>query len=1120
MASDSSASQIGHVSFAAYISDLSSSNRWLRSLTVTEESEEESTGRAGLPVVEFSLLLNQLRVPGPCFPIFDSKVIGSGAQFVVRKGQIGFFQKPVAGLFMVAIKSPKFMLDSKERVDLFAATTRRQVFDMVVELAALYHPNLRRHKNIVDIVGWGVDETWHKVPFLALELADGDLRALMSSQADLSFGVRRSLISDIASALDAIHEIGIVHADLTPGNVLVFEKDSVWTAKLSDFGGGAGLISGNVVRGRGTVGWRAPELRRYHDDGEPLGLDFLRGIDVYPFGLLSWFILCQSACPPRGSEEETALQSALEDLQLQEDIPETPKASYHSLFQECLCGNPEGRPKNISSRLPGRQQNTVNINAILEQVTNLDVNDKKDNENNLADDSSDASFDFWRMGWEIPDIDLELSSHLLFAFAEDNEVLPPETAFGLFLKWEHYKADELGEPGMTDIWLRVLRTAALGGVPQAQSLIFLCYEYHSVEPDDALEAYRSDWSYDSIAMGALAFSEAFRLKDPSAFDDALAEFQESGGYNQDYSNMDPGALRNYLDLDKQAVLPGVSAEEPLNKLSDNLIHILCSFRHPAAFTVLKTFGTAGKVNALNQYDQSPLYRACSCGAFETAVLLLDLGADPTLRPYGQGPTCLHWLIAFHPDEISEVADQIVNRGAHLNAIISYFDKMLHYPFGITAGAPLHWAVEFSSKEAVQALLRHGADPWLPDGVRQFIFATNTPDNWPESIEDILHEEFILGPSCGPSPVELAVQNWDHSILRLLLDHSPQRLREDSMDGIGTFHHLIAGEFRWISDTTRFYNPMVRGGAETRRVKIQDTIRTLESYGHDINSLAAAWRDGTTSTCLMLAIHAGNLEVAEALLEAGADVNTQGSDGRTAIMYLGSKYSDGYTGEHDIQKRFQVRTTKLLLSYGARLDVRDKRGRSPILALAGERLVNAVEVLLEHGADASDRFASSSSTWEQEEFPMFAMLAREAGYSEEENELQDRELASMLRRYLVPLLERDKTSGSRPTGRTLLHRTAYLSLIESARVLLDAGADINAVYQGVFDEGTTMRRAPMTPLDEVLNWRPLTIQGAHRHLPKSDVAKREARFDTMEKLLRSRGAFRATELEATREVDSQ
>lgn len=348
--SSSVISGIGLVSYLAYISEISANNDMLRRLTLASPAEE-ITDRGELPVAEFAVLLRALNVPGPCFLVYGSSFIGCGAQFVVRQGEIGFISMPGAGTSTVALKSPKFVLDAEERLDLSTAIAWRQVRDLIVEVAALCHPNLRPHPNIVDIIGWGFDKSWHHPPFLALELADGDLEGLLKSDNLLSFENRRHIISDIASALDAIHEIGLIHGDLKPENILVFKRQSRYIAKLSDFGSSAGLTKGTLLRGLGTVGWRAPELRRHHEDSKPIHLELLDRMDAYSFGLVAWCILCQSTCPPRGSKQESTGDLALIDLQGQQIIPTTLMPIYEVLLRACLCEEPRNRPVKISKLL-------------------------------------------------------------------------------------------------------------------------------------------------------------------------------------------------------------------------------------------------------------------------------------------------------------------------------------------------------------------------------------------------------------------------------------------------------------------------------------------------------------------------------------------------------------------------------------------------------------------------------------------------------------------------------------------------------------------------------------------------------------------------------------------------
>lgn len=704
-------------------------------------------------------------------------------------------------------------------------------------------------------------------------------------------------------------------------------------------------------------------------------------------------------------------------------------------------------------------------------MESLTLHDDSNDEENASEIPSDGSSDAWHCDMEILDIDAGLSLHLMSAFLDDEKLLSPETAFALFLKWEHFSPEGASDPEITGPWFRLLRAAAFDGILQARSLIFLCYQYHELIPDKDIEVNRRDWQFDSIVTGALTHSETTRSTDPSLFDNAIQKFQEYGGYNQDYSDMTSSTLKDYCDLANGSFRPGVSAEEPLNRCGDRLLHILSSFHHPVAFSLLKTIATSTNVNNLNDEDESPLYRACACGAFETVLFLLDLGADPTLRPYGDGPSCLHWIFTFHPERIGAVTDKLIEKGALTSVLTTHVDRMLHYPFMLPAGGSLHWAVEISCVEAVRALLRHGADPWLSDGVRQLIFATETPEHQPELLDDIVHDEFILGPSAGSNAVELAVQNWDYGILQLLLHNALQPTGESISDGIGIFHRLIAGDFRWISTTSRFYNPMVRGGLDTRRLKIKCTINALLSSNFDINSRAIAWRNGVTSTTLMLAIHTGNIEVAEALLEAGADVNVSDSDGRTALMYIGSKYSALYTDEDETQKLFQVRVTKLLLAHGARTDIRDKHGYSPVLSLAQQGFADAVEVLLENGVAASDRVIDIDSVRDDGDFPIFAMLAQRGGgrNNESREQIYDEKLASMLGEYVVPLLEQTALANSQSASKTLLHHVASARLVESAAVLLYAGVSVNAVYKEIHCDGVTTRQ-PKTPLDEVLGVR--------------------------------------------------
>ncbi|KAI0528122.1 ankyrin repeat-containing domain protein [Xylaria bambusicola] len=706
----------------------------------------------------------------------------------------------------------------------------------------------------------------------------------------------------------------------------------------------------------------------------------------------------------------------------------------------------------------------------------------------------------------------------MFAFLEDEHSLSPETAFAVFLKWVEGGPRPTDEPTASAPWARLLHTAAVGGVQQARALIFRYYEFHGYEVNEDIKSKVLEWGLESIATGALIFSSEVREMDGPGFNAALKLFQESGGFNQHYSGMSPQILEEYLSLPPSLAPSSEFLRQPLNLWGDCLPHILASFNHAKAIKTLKRIMTSDCINMRNNLGETPLYRACECGASETVLFLLDMGANPSLRPRRKAPSCLHWLFAFHPDEVNTVTERLIEKGASTDILTSQGGKMFHYPFLLPAGSPLHWAVRFNCIEAVRAVLSHGADPFLRDGHRQFIFLSSDPDVQPDSPNDIPHEEFILGPSAGSSAVEIAVQNWNADILELLIESRSDNLNGTLVDGIGILHHLIAGEFCWISDysPSRFYTPYVRGSPDTQKAMLKRTLHALLDHGLDIDSLAPTWRSGRTSTVLMLAVYAGKPDLVEMLLSAGANVKTVDSDGRTALMYMGVRYGVEASGSLQSAEEFQTHMTSLLLRHGANIHVRDNQGYSPVLVLSSHYLRAAVKILLDRGVAADDKSTCPDTDRDDvADFPVFGHLAWALSDKLDEDvesvtRAHDEEMAGLLRRYVVPLITSSRDHGvSREYDRKLLlHELAICGLIESATVLLQAGVAVNPVEKKV-------GKSPRTPLDALMNFMNMQARKESRGASKAEVEKRDRRYERTVALLREYGALQAHELEAPR-----
>ena len=122
-------------------------------------------------------------------------------------------------------------------------------------LAAVDHPN------VVGVLDCGVEDGR---AFVVMELLTGEtLAARIEERGTLRLGEVLPTVLQVLEGLRAVHEVGIVHRDVKPSNVMI---DRRGVAKLVDFGlssSTSGLASWEAGRpsapGAGTPGYMAPE---------------------------------------------------------------------------------------------------------------------------------------------------------------------------------------------------------------------------------------------------------------------------------------------------------------------------------------------------------------------------------------------------------------------------------------------------------------------------------------------------------------------------------------------------------------------------------------------------------------------------------------------------------------------------------------------------------------------------------------------------------------------------------------------------------------------------------------------------------------------------------------------
>ncbi|KAL9031801.1 MAG: hypothetical protein Q9180_006773, partial [Flavoplaca navasiana] len=173
------------------------------------------------------------------------------------------------------------------------------------EVSRLCIPSLRDHRNIVDLLAWGISlDALEAVnleslstPLLILEKAHCDLTEFIRSEdyEIVSYASLCDLAMEIGLGLGAVHSADIVHGDLKLENILIFPATPVagkkWTAKLCDFG--SAIFNSTKAAARdsatylGSDFWLPPEcyVKSFFEHPLPPSL---APCDIFVYGLVVW----------------------------------------------------------------------------------------------------------------------------------------------------------------------------------------------------------------------------------------------------------------------------------------------------------------------------------------------------------------------------------------------------------------------------------------------------------------------------------------------------------------------------------------------------------------------------------------------------------------------------------------------------------------------------------------------------------------------------------------------------------------------------------------------------------------------------------------------------------------
>lgn len=191
------------------------------------------------------------------------------------------------------------------------------------------------HSGVASVFDYGEDHDGpDRVAYLVMELVQGEsLSTMLHREGALPVDVALPILSQTADALQAAHDLGVVHRDVKPGNLLLVGGTTV---KVTDFGISVAVDSvpltepGQVL---GTAQYMAPE--------QALGRDVTPASDLYALGVIGYEML--SGRPPFTDGTAAAISSA-HVHRLPPPLPTSVPDDLRNLLNESMSKDPAERP--------------------------------------------------------------------------------------------------------------------------------------------------------------------------------------------------------------------------------------------------------------------------------------------------------------------------------------------------------------------------------------------------------------------------------------------------------------------------------------------------------------------------------------------------------------------------------------------------------------------------------------------------------------------------------------------------------------------------------------------------------------------------------------------------------
>jgi uncharacterized protein len=364
-------------------------------------------------------------------------------------------------------------------------------------------------------------------------------------------------------------------------------------------------------------------------------------------------------------------------------------------------------------------------------------------------------------------------------------------------------------------------------------------------------------------------------------------------------------------------------------------------------------------NSANPGGETALMTASRTGKTDSIKVLLDHGANVNARETVRGQSALMWaVLEKHPEAVK----LLISRGADVNA-----QTDAAVPDG-TTGEPQATSGDIGAHGP--GIYRARAVPSPSGAMTALLFAARDGNLAMARILIDARADLEKPSANGTHPLVVAITNNHIELAMFLLDKGAD---PNSADNFYKRTPLFAAVEMRNPDFTRDTAPPVPDKRDP-----MDLIKALLAKGANPNArvnttpfrgffqVSANWANFDGQTAFLRAALNGDVTLMRLLLEHGADPNMATNEGSTALMAVAgvnwvvaqtfsrsdNEYleaaklclekgadvnavnSQGFTAMHGATNRGFDAMVKLLAEHGAKLDVKDKQGRTPMTFAEG------------------------------------------------------------------------------------------------------------------------------------------------------------------------------------------